>query len=133
MRCDAARSAALCAEAGIELVKSTGWFRSPYADALVGDADAAELAARLGRELEEGRASVVGELGISGTTPTAVERRLLDAAATTSAPIVLHTDDWANAAALVEELVRRGVPHERLLVGHLRCADPIEGQTGLAL
>jgi phosphotriesterase-related protein len=141
MGSDVERTAELARRAGVRAVKSTGWFRSPSADRLVGERPAAELAARLVDDLTGGfpgsghRAGCLGEVGVSGERPTPVEQRVLDATAEasrqTGAGIVLHTDDARNARALVGALLARGAGPERLQVGHARVADPIDWQAEL--
>jgi phosphotriesterase-related protein len=132
------RVAALCQAAGLQAVKSTGWFRSPFLDPLVAGRPADALAARLIEDIRDGfngtglRAGVIGEVGMAESRPTAAEQSALEAAAVaateTGVGIVAHSDDWANAVALVGELSRRGVRHERIMLAHARCADPISGQ-----
>lgn len=135
MGTDVERIAALARAAGIFVVKSTGWFRSPTADPFVADQPVAKLTGRLVANLEGGfpstrnRAGCLGEIGVSGSSPTSTEMRILDATAgaavQTGAGVVLHTDDAENAQVLVDSLLRRDVPADRLQVGHARVADPI--------
>lgn len=140
MGADPHKSAAIARAAGVRVVKSTGWFRSPTADPHVEGRAVEQLAASLVRHIEHGfddapartRAGCLGELGMSGTQPTGVEERVLDAMAaaalSTGVGLVLHTDNGPNAQALVGQLAARGVPLTQLLVGHARVADPIEWQ-----
>jgi len=135
------RVAALCGAARLMVVKSTGWFRSPWLDELVSDRSRAELAQRLVDDIRHGftgtrmRAGVIGEVGISGARPTSAEAKALDAAAeaavSTGVGIVAHTDDWGNACAVLDHLTRRRVPAERIMLGHARVADPVSGQQEL--
>jgi phosphotriesterase-related protein len=141
MRSAPERIVALCGAARLSAVKSTGWFRSPWLDAMVANRDDAELAGRLVEDICGGfsgteiRAGVIGEVGITGTTPTAAEARALDAAAeaavSTGVGVIAHTDDWANACAVLEELVQRRVPPGRIMLGHARVDDPFAGQKEL--
>jgi phosphotriesterase-related protein len=134
MGADVGRADRLTCQAGLRLVKSTGWFRSPSADGAIAGTTVSTLAERLVRDVAEGlddsglRAGVLGEVGVSGTAPTSAERAVLDATAeaalATGAGIVLHTDDVENAQMLLSELGARSVPPARMLVGHLRVADP---------
>jgi phosphotriesterase-related protein len=137
MGSDVARTALLARSAGLQAVKSTGWFRSPTADGAIGDRSADELAARLIDDLRAGGAGCLGEVGITGTAATPAEERVLDATAhaarATGAGIVLHTDDAGNGEAVVAGLLRRGVPPGRLLVGHARAGDPLEWHAELLL
>jgi phosphotriesterase-related protein len=142
MGADSERTASIAARAGVRAVKSTGWFRSPTADAHVADRSADALAERLVADLTDGfagterRAGCLGEVGLSGSRPTAVEERVLEATAAaaraTGAGVVLHTDDAPNARALVAAFVERGLAPTRLLVGHARVADPLAWHVELA-
>jgi len=142
MGADVELTAAVATEAGVRAIKSTGWFRSPTADRFVDGRSAAGLAERLIADLTEGfpgsrrRAGCVGEVGITGTRPTAAEQRVLDATAeavaATGAAVVLHTDDARNACAAVDALSERGVPEARIQVGHARVSDPLHEQLELA-
>jgi predicted metal-dependent phosphotriesterase family hydrolase len=132
----------LCSACGIIAVKSTGWFRSPYADTGVAGKSVGELASRLTADIMSGfegtelHAGLIGEVGLTGISGTHVERRILEATAaaadSTGAGIAVHTDDWANACAIVDLLTGLGVPPTQLMVGHMRCADPLAGQVELA-
>jgi predicted metal-dependent phosphotriesterase family hydrolase len=129
--------------AGLAVVKTTGWFRSPSADGAIEGRSAAALEQQLSRDLLSGfeggagmRAGSLGETGLTGRRPTRVEAIVLDATAAaavrTGAAILVHTDDWGNAAAALAELGRRGVAHDRVVLCHLRCADPIDELVDLA-
>ena len=141
MGADPARSASLGRRAGVQVVKSTGWFRSPTADAWLNGRPAEAIGDRFMADLTGGiagtgrHAGCLGEVGLTGTAPTAVEERILDATArasmATGAGIAFHTDDAANADALMHALLDRGVAPDRLLVGHARVADPVEWQVGV--
>jgi phosphotriesterase-related protein len=138
MGADVQRTAEIAGRAGVRAVKSTGWFRSPSADAHVLDRDPGSLSDELVGHLREGfagsgrRAGCLGEVGLTGSRPTPAERRVLDATAdaavATGAGVVLHTDDADNGEALVGELLARGVHADRLLVGHARTHDPVAWQ-----
>lgn len=142
MGADVEQIAATCARAGLSVVKTTGWFRSPSADAAVEGRTAAGLAARLVADLLEGidgsglRAGALGEVGLTGLRPSRAEALVLDAtaaaAARTGAAVLIHTDDWGNALAAVEELGRREVARSRMVLCHLRCADPVDELVELA-
>ena len=136
-------TARICRAQGIRVIKSTGWFRSPYADKIIRDISVKELTDRLITDIEEGfggtalRAGVIGEVGIQGERCTAVEQRVLsaavDASLQTGAGVITHTDTWPNAALVVRTLLTLGLPADRIIAGHLRCADPVGGQTDMAL
>jgi phosphotriesterase-related protein len=141
MGADVERSASLGRRAGIQVVKSTGWFRSPTADGWLNGRPTEAIADGFMADLTGGipgtghHAGCLGEVGLTGTAPTAVEERILDATAHaaigTGAGVALHTDDAANADALVQALLNRGVAPDRLLLGHARVADPVDWQAGL--
>lgn len=128
----------ICTAAGLRVVKGTGWCKSPWLDPLIAGQTTEALTTRLITDLREGfdktaiSAGVIGEIGISGETPTPSERRSFDAAAAaclaTGAGIVAHTDSWENAILIVEELTARNVPSSRTMLAHCRCADPIADQ-----
>jgi phosphotriesterase-related protein len=141
MGADVARVRELADRAGLRVVKSAGWFRSPSADAHAAGRTAAELAGRLVVQLTEGfaaggRAGCLGEVGMRGTRPTDAEELVLgataDAAARTGAAVLVHTDDPANGAAALGALRERGVPAGRLLACHLRASDPLAWHVELA-
>jgi predicted metal-dependent phosphotriesterase family hydrolase len=137
----AERTADVARRAGLVAVKSTGWFRSPTADHLASGRPTGELARRLVSDITTGfagsrlQAGLLGEVGLSGTTPTSCERRLLEATAEaareTGAGIALHTDDRRNGQALVEFMLARGVLSTRLMVGHARASDPLSWHSEL--
>jgi phosphotriesterase-related protein len=141
MGCSPRRVAALCSEAGIAAVKSTGWFRSPFLDQLVRGRDADALTDRLVEDIDHGfastalRAGVIGEIGLQGNEPTRAERIAATAAAAAAAAtgvgVVAHTDDWRNAQAVVTALRTLGVRDDRMMLAHARAADPLEGQREL--
>ena len=133
----------ICRTQGVRVIKSTGWFRSPYADGVIGNFSVRELTNRLITDIEEAfdgstlRAGVIGEVGIQGERCTAVEHRVLSAAVgaslETGAGVITHTDTWPNAVIVVQTLMTLGLPPDRIIAGHLRCADPVGGQTEMAL
>jgi phosphotriesterase-related protein len=135
MGANAERTAVLARAAGIQAVKSTGWFRSPTVDPAVDGRSAAEIADRLIEDVLDGTAGCLGEVGLTATAPTPAEEQVLDATAmaarATGVGVMLHTDDARNGEALVEALLDRGVPAGRLLVGHARSADPLEWHVAL--
>lgn len=142
MGADVVQVAASCSQAGIAAVKTTGWFRSPSADASVARLATGALERQLIVDLLDGvagtpmRAGALGETGIGGRRPTRTETRVLDATAAvatrTGAAVLVHTDDWGNALAALGELERRGVARDRVVLCHLRCADPLDEQLALA-
>jgi phosphotriesterase-related protein len=140
MGADVAEIAASCSRAGIAAIKTTGWFRSPSADDVVAGRDAAALEHQLIADVCTGvgpgmRAGALGETGVSERQPSVTEHRVLDATAAaairTGAAVLLHTDDWGNALALLSELDRRAVPRDQIVLCHLRCADPVDEQCAL--
>jgi phosphotriesterase-related protein len=138
MRPDLREIARLADRAGLQVVKSVGWFRSPTADSCISGRPVSELADRLvvglteGLEGADGRAGCLGEIGVTGVAPTVSERRNLDATAAaaiaTGAGIICHTDDHPNALTLMSALLDRGVAPGRLLLGHARVDDPLGWQ-----
>jgi phosphotriesterase-related protein len=136
------RVARLCRGADVQVVKSTGWYRSPALDPVVACSTAQEMADRAIADIRTGfadsnlRAGVIGEIAISGTSPTPAEQKALDGAAAaalaTGVGVVAHSDDWANALTIIDELTARGVDRRRIMLAHCRQLDPLEGLHELA-
>jgi predicted metal-dependent phosphotriesterase family hydrolase len=141
MGCSPTRVAELCAAADLVGVKSTGWFRSPFLDVFIEDKDPDALVERLVDDIQHGfkgcafRAGLIGEVGMRNDSPSRAERVALDAAAAaaveTGVGIAAHTDNWANACSVLGYLTECGVRHDRIMLAHARCADPLEGQREL--
>ena len=137
------KTARLCAKTGLQVVKSTGWYRSPALDPLVETTTAKVMTERAIADIRIGfasstlRAGVIGELAISGTSPTRAEQAALDASAAaalaTGVGVVAHSDDWPNACAIIEQLDARGVDRRRIMLAHCRNLDPLQGLVELAM
>lgn len=132
----------LGARAGLAVIKSTGWHKSPTIDQLVRGLSVDQLANRMiadltvGFEGMHGRAGLIGELGLSAARGTPNERRVLAAAAQaalqTGAAVTLHTDSEENAVALLELLFDLGLPPGRIVAGHMRPGDSLDVQRAIA-
>lgn len=74
---------------------------------------------------------------MTGVRPTECERRIIVASRlasiATGMGIVLHTDSWPNAKALLEEYLSPDLDPRRLMLGHLRCSDPLDQLTALGM
>ena len=143
MRMDPNQTLSIARQAGVAVVKSTGWYKSPTMDPLVNDLRVKELADRLVTDITQGfegcqrlRAGVIGETGMTGTRPSQAEEKVLIASAmaalTTGVGIILHTDSWDNATHLASLLRSQDMPSNRILLGHLRVSDPLDEQLDAA-
>ena len=111
---------------GINVLVATGYYTEPASPAIE---DPRRVARELRRELEAGvaetgvRAAVIGEIGTGAWPIGDFEEKLFEAAAiahgATGAPIATHSHAGTHAEWQVGSLTRRGVPAERIAVGHV--------------
>jgi phosphotriesterase-related protein len=114
---------------GVQIVMGCGGYRDPYLDrAALDRTSVAELADRLIAEIEYGvgdsgiRPGIIGEIGADRRVVSAVEERVLRAAARaqrrTGLAISTHSARWPVALAQLEILDEEGVDPRRVIVGH---------------
>jgi phosphotriesterase-related protein len=111
---------------GVKIVLATGYYTRPASPPI---RSVKALAADFVRELTFGigdtdiRAQVIGEVGTGAWPIGQFERDLFDAAAMahreTGAPIATHTHGGKYAAWQLDRLMSRGVPAEKIALGHL--------------
>lgn len=111
---------------GVSILLATGLYARPASPPVK---DVGTLARVFIKELRDGiagtgvRAAVIGEIGTGAWPIGDFERGLFEAAARahaeTGAPIATHTHGGQYARWHLETLVKRGVPSDRIALGHL--------------
>jgi predicted metal-dependent phosphotriesterase family hydrolase len=120
--------ARIAATSGTHLIAATGYNKGKFSDRLTQSLSVEAIASWMTSEVGLGidgtgiRAGVIkAATGLHG--PGEGERKMLEAAAIahrrTQAPISTHTEQGTWALEQVQFLTDRGVPPERLLIGHL--------------
>lgn len=122
-------------ETGIQILKSTGWYKEPFIPEEYLNKTADELASIMINEIEHGiegsnfKAMMIGEIGTSKNEWKDSERRLFDAAIIahkkTNRPIYTHTTLSTLAKEQAEYLVSHGVDPHRIVIGHVDLCDDI--------
>lgn len=117
------------AATGIQIIKSTGWYKEPFIPQIYLDMSVEELAAIMIHEIVDGfdgihdKANMIGEIGTSNNTWMDSERRLFDAAIcahkATGKPIYTHTTLATLAFEQADYLVRNGVNPKKIVIGHV--------------
>lgn len=112
---------------GVNVVMSTGWYRSPYYPEAINRTSTAELAAVMVREIEHGvgetgiHPGVIGEIGSDKPWVAAVEERVFRAAAraqaVTGLGLMTHTPP-GGAIAQLDILLDGGADPARIAIGH---------------
>jgi phosphotriesterase-related protein len=112
---------------GVNIVMSTGWYRSPYYPEAIDRTSTAELAALMVREIEHGvgetgiRPGLIGEIGSDKPWVAAVEERVFRAAARAQAAtglgLMTHTPP-GGALAQLDILLDGGADPSRIAIGH---------------
>jgi phosphotriesterase-related protein len=112
---------------GVNVVMSTGWYRSPYYPEAIERTSTAELAAQMVREIEHGvgetgiRPGVIGEIGTDKAWIAGIEERVFRAAARAQAAtglgLMTHTPP-GGAPAQLEVLLDGGADPSRIAIGH---------------
>jgi phosphotriesterase-related protein len=134
--------ARLSAASGVHIIGSTGWFFGQHLPPFVHQADVAQLAEIMERDVLEGtagggvRAGVIGEIGWSNNVMLDPERKVFEAAALvhkrTGVPIYTHTTGGTLAAQQVDFLEQRGVDPARIAVSHMDTNASFEYQLEVA-
>jgi phosphotriesterase-related protein len=123
---DVAAMQRISAASGVAIILATGLYTRPASPAI---SSVKALASEFVRELTDGigetgvRAQVIGEIGTGAWPIGQFERDLFDAAALahleTGAPIATHTHGGKYARWQLDRLTSRGVPADRIVIGHL--------------
>lgn len=113
---------------GVHVVAATGWYRRAFYPAWIDDTPTSVLAERMIGELLEGidgtdiRAGVIGEIGVDRDLLSAVEERVLRAAARaqqrTGAAIITHASMYPVGLAQLDVLDEEAVDPARVIIGH---------------
>jgi phosphotriesterase-related protein len=119
--------------AGVRLVASTGHYREGFFPEYVGSDSVEELAAGMVAEVRRGigdsgiRAGAIGEIGMTGESPTPGERKVFLAAAMaqreTGVPLMTHTAEGLGWQVQLELLAEGGADLDRVVIGHMDCLD----------
>lgn len=119
---DPAALAEIAHRTGLHVVMGTGWYRRAFYPPHLDRTATAALAEAMVAELTEGTAGIIGEIGVDRDVITAVEERVLRAAARasvrTGAPITLHASMYPVGLAQLDVLAEEGVDPARVIVGH---------------
>lgn len=121
-------------ETGIQIIKSTGWYKEPFIPESYQQMDAQSLANIMISEIETGienfdcKADMIGEIGTSKQEWKVQEKVLFDAAILahkkTGKPIYTHTTLGTLALEQAQYLVQQGVNPQKVVIGHVDlCAD----------
>jgi phosphotriesterase-related protein len=112
---------------GVNVVMSTGWYRSPYYPEAIDRTSTAELAAQMVGEIEHGvggtgiRPGVIGEIGADKPWIAGIEERVFRAAARAQARtglgLMTHTPP-RGALPQLDVLVDGGADPARIAIGH---------------
>ncbi len=112
---------------GVNIVMSTGWYRSPYYPEAIDRTSTAELAAQMVREIEYGvdetgiRPGLIGEIGTDKPWVAGVEERVFRAAAraqaATGVGLMTHTPP-GGALPQLDVLLDAGADPARIAIGH---------------
>jgi phosphotriesterase-related protein len=122
-------------ETGIQILKSTGWYKEPFIPEEYLNKTTEELASIMIDEIENGiegtdvKAMMIGEIGTSKNEWKDSERRLFDAAIIahkkTNRPIYTHTTLSTLALEQAKYLVSHGVDPHRIVIGHVDLCEDI--------
>jgi phosphotriesterase-related protein len=125
---DMRRMSMLSKASGINVVASTGYYKTPYLPDEVRNKDARELAEVMINEIRDGigdtgvKAGIIGEIGTSDVF-TDDERKVFTAACyahnETGAPIYTHTTMGRLAIEQLELLKSNDVNLEKVVIGHV--------------
>lgn len=116
-------------ETGIQIIKSTGYYKEPFFPLEVKQKTTKQLAQIMISEICDGfensqlHASVIGEIGTSHNKWEETEQKLFDAAViahlATRAPIYTHTTLGTLALQQAEYLTKSGVIPSKIVIGHI--------------
>ena len=119
---------AIAERSGVHIVMATGWYRRAFYPDELDRTPTAELAERMVHELTQGvgdtgvRAGIIGEIGVDRDVVSAVEERVLRAAARaqhrTGAAISTHSSMYPVGLAQLDVLEDEGVDPSRVIIGH---------------
>lgn len=122
-------------ETGIQILKSTGWYKEPFIPEEYLNKTTEELASIMIDEIENGiegtnvKAMMIGEIGTSKNEWKDSECRLFDAAIIahkkTNRPIYTHTTLSTLALEQAKYLVSHGVDPHRIVIGHVDLCEDI--------
>lgn len=125
---DIRRMSMLSEESGINVVVSTGYYKTPYLPDEVKNKDTRELAKVMISEIRDGiegtdiKAGIIGEIGTSDVF-TDDEKKVFGAACyahnETGTPIYTHTTLGKLAVEQLEFLKSNGVNLEKVVIGHM--------------
>jgi phosphotriesterase-related protein len=111
---------------GLHVVMGTGWYRRafypPHLDTTATQALAEEMVAELTEGVGGVRAGIIGEIGVDRDAVSAVEERVLRAAARasvrTGAPVTTHASMYPVGLAQLDLLAEEGADPARVVIGH---------------
>lgn len=113
---------------GLNIVLGSGWYREPYYEPYLHRWKTDQIAEQMIRDLTEGiddtgvRAGIIGEIGAHNTFVSAVEERVLRAAARaqkkTGVLLTLHATRSPVGLDQLDILTEEGVDLRRVVVGH---------------
>jgi phosphotriesterase-related protein len=120
--------AAVAEQLDMSIIMSCGWYREPWFDADIDRRSAKDLARQLVTEIVDGvgdtgiRPGIIGELGTDRDFVSALEERVLRAAARasreTGLSITLHSRASRVALSQLDVLREEGVDPDRIVCGH---------------
>lgn len=117
-------------ESGIHFVRSTGFYKDPFIPKEFSEADPAQLADRMIKEIEDGTAGMIGEFGTSKDKWTQNEQKMFKAAVlahkATGAPVYTHTTLSTLAREQARYLTEHGVDPDKVVIGHVDLAGNLQ-------
>lgn len=116
-------------ETGIEIIRSTGFYKTPFMPDYVKDADIEQLANIMRKDLELG-AQMIGEIGTSHNEWTDEERKVFQAAVKvhheTGTVILTHTTLGTLIREQVQFFKENGVNPNKVIISHVALSDSME-------
>lgn len=119
--------------AGVAIVASTGHYREGFFPDSIRSQSVEEIAAGMVTEIRVGiegsgiKAGAIGEIGMSGETPSDNERKVFLAAAMaqreTGVPLMTHTAEGLGWRTQLDLLIEGGADLDRVVIGHMDCLD----------
>ena len=118
----------LSMQSGVNVIASTGYYKTPYLPLEVEQLSVEQLCSIMELEITEGidgteiKAALIGEIGTSDQM-TDLEKKVFEAAALahlrTGAPIYTHTTLGKLGIEQIEFLINNGVNPTKVVIGHL--------------
>lgn len=118
----------LSTQSGLNVIASTGYYKSPYLPPEVEQLSVDQLSAVMEKEIVEGiegtkvKAAIIGEIGTSDQM-TDLERKVFEAAAIaqrrTNVPIYTHTTLGKQGLEQIRFLVEHHVNPAKVVIGHM--------------